>query len=127
MAREFQQVDCTVDVCFGVELGLAQRRSHARARRKMHDAIKAVRVEKFTQCGAIANVDLGERVTRVLEMFSDICSFDFRFVEVVEIVNDSDEIDVAAKQSIDEMRTDEPCTASYEKIFHHSFVALFVA
>jgi len=51
-------------------------------------------------------------------MAADVVPFDFRVVEVVEIVDDCDVLDVGGEQPIYEMRSDEPGAASDKKVLH---------
>src|ERR1700752_137656 len=124
MAREFEKIDGAVDVGFRVELRLAQRRTHARARGQVHDAVEVVLIEELVQCGAIANVEFDEFIAWVFEVFADVFAFNLWFVEVVEVVNNCNLIDISAQQPIDKMRSDKASATGYEKVFHR---ALFVA
>jgi hypothetical protein len=103
LAREFEEINRAVDIGFSVELGLAERRAHTRARGQVHDTVEASLFEELVECGAIANVCLGELVTLVFEVFANVLTFDLWFVEVVEVVNNSDLVNVRTQQPIYKM------------------------
>jgi hypothetical protein len=75
LARQFQEIDCAVDVGFGVELRFAERRAYAGARGQVNDAVEVVLIENFFKRGAIANVDCGEFVSGIGYVFADVGAF----------------------------------------------------
>jgi hypothetical protein len=66
----------------------------------MDYAVEVVFLECRFERRTITNVDLGDVVTRILEVLVNVCAFNRWIVEVVEVVDDFDAFDVGGKKSI---------------------------
>jgi len=90
---------------------LLERRSHARAGRKVNDAIEPVPGKDTFEGGLVANVCFEQTIVRILFMTANVCALDCGIVEVIEIVNNGNVAVAFGEQAIDKLRTDETSAA----------------
>src|SRR6266550_1187522 len=115
---QLQQVQRAIDIRFGVESRLLQRRSHTRAGCQMNNAIKFSAVEYLLQSRAVAYVRFNQTESRIRQMSANVGAFYRRLVEVVEVINDSNLPFAFRHQPIYKMRTDESRAASNKNGLH---------
>ena len=123
MARELEQVQRAVNICFCIELGLRERWPYACTSSEVNYAIEVSLVENSFERGSITNVYFVNAVTWIFEVLGNVFMFERGVVEIVKIVDDGDARNVGCKQAINEMRPDKAGAARDEKVFHPYFVA----
>ena len=85
-AAGFEDVEGAVDIGGEIEFGCLDGRADARPRREVDDAVELAFRECVLDKIGVANIAFDER-DAVVE-FRDVESFDFRIIEVVEVIDD---------------------------------------
>jgi hypothetical protein len=86
------------------------------------DAVEFPTVENFPQLFAIANVHLEKFEVGVLLRRCEIRMLDLRRIEIVEIIDDSYVPAAFGQQTINQVRTYESGSASYQNISIHDLL-----